>query len=249
MTGNQLIGDALRLIGAQASGETTTGAEASDALRAVNRMLDAWNSERLSVFHIERNGGSTDATTFPLVPSQPTYTIGQDGSPDFNVVRPAKITHASIEYLGNLNTPIELPLDVVDEAVWRHLPVKSTQSNIPHVIWPDNNFPNRTLSLYTVPSEVHNLVLYMWVPLTSFANLTTPNTYPPGYEEALVYNLAVRLAPEFGRTTPVEVAAIAVESKAKLRAMNTPTPLLTTDPALPKRQGHYNFYTDEARHR
>jgi len=250
MTAQNLIASALRLIGALASGEAATGAEANDGLAILNDMLDEWNSERLSVFTVERNGGSTDALRpggklFPLVPSQQTYTIGEDGTPDFDVVRPAKIVKVSLEYLGNPNTPIELPMKYVDETVWRQIPVKSTQANIPHVMWDDHGFPNRTLSVYTVPSEVHNLILYMWVPLTSFAALANDNSYPPGYIKALRYNLAVDLAPEWQLNVPRDVMRQAISSKAKIRAMNTPTPILRTDPAIPRRSGHYNYYTDE----
>ena len=38
----------------------------------------------------------------------------------------------------------------------------------------------------------------------------------PGYEEALVYNGAIRLAPEYGKSAPGEIVIIAKESKANI---------------------------------
>ena len=245
MTAIDIISSSFRLIGVLASGETPTGAEGIDALATLNSMIDEWNSERLSVFHVLRNGGSTDAVTFPFVPGQQAYTIGEDGASDFNVVRPAKIERASIEYLGNPNNPLEIPLRIVSEDGWRKIPVKETGSNIPRYIWIDNNFPNRTMNLWPEPSEVHNLILYYWQAVTSYTLLSTNNSYPPGYEKAIRYNLAVDLAPEYGREPSQTVLAQAARSKGKLKSMNTPAPEMSIDPMIPRRKGHYDFFTDE----
>lgn len=243
MTAQQLIERSLRLIGVLASEETASGAEAADALVTLNDMIDQWNSERLAVFSITRNGGSTDGTTFPLVASQQLYTLGAGGN--FNVARPPKIERASIEYLANPSQPLELPIDIYDEQQWQQIPVKSTTSNIPRLVYVDYAFPTINLRYWPTPNEVHNAILYYWTALTQFTALATNLTFPPGYAKALRYNLALDLAPEYGRAVPPEVAVQAVDSKAKIKALNITTPILRVDPALRGGGGQYNWLTDE----
>lgn len=43
-TTEQMIGGAMRLIGALAAGETMEAADADDALRAFNEMVESWNT-------------------------------------------------------------------------------------------------------------------------------------------------------------------------------------------------------------
>lgn len=244
MTGQDLIASALRLIGVLASGETASAAEAADGLVILNQMIDSWNAERLSVFHILPNGRSTDTNTFALVPSQQDYTMGTGGN--FNVARPAKIERASIEYLANPAQPLELPLEILDYAGWQAIPLKVTTSNIPRYVYIDNAFPLRNLRFWPVPSEVHNAILYYWNALTQFTALITDLTFPPGYLKALRYNLAVDLAPEYGRSVPIEVAVQATQSKAKIKSMNLPRPIMVVDDALREggAAGQYDWRTD-----
>ena len=238
MTGNELIASSLRLIGALASGETPSGAEGADALVILNQMIDEWNSERLSVFAITTH-------EFTLVANQQLYTMGKSGSPDFNVVRPARIERASIIQLANPSQPLELPIEILNEQGWQRIPVKDISSTLPQVVYIDDAFPLRNLSYWQTPSIEVKTKLYAWTALTAFT-LAADNLFPPGYEEAIVYNLAVRLAPEFGRTTPVEVAVVAAESKGVIKSLNTPKYEMSVDAALrgDGGGGQYNWRSD-----
>ena len=68
----------------------------------------------------------------------------------------------------------------------------------------------------------------MWVdslkPFTetsSFDALTSTLAFPPNYEEPIVYNLAVRIAPDFGKSISVEIAAIASDGYDNLVTLNS----------------------------
>lgn len=229
----------MRLIGALASGETPTGAEASDALMALNQMLDAWAADRLMVFTITIN-------EFALIPSQQVYTYGVGGN--FNAPRPARIDRISIVSLTNPAQPLELPIDYYTDWDWQQVPVKNIQTTLPQAVYDDQAFPFRNLSFWPIPTVVVNTRIYHWTQLTQYANLTTDNTYPPGYLEALRYNLAMRLMAEFpGGFDPVmsaTTAPLAVEALARVKSMNLPLIEAFCDAALTGKSTRYNYYSD-----
>ena len=49
-TAGETINGSLRLLGVLAEGETPSAETSEDALRAMNQMIDSWNTERLAVF-------------------------------------------------------------------------------------------------------------------------------------------------------------------------------------------------------
>ena len=229
----------MRLIGALASGETPTGAEASDALTVLNQMLDSWAAERLMVFTVTID-------EFALTPLQQTYTYGTGGN--FNQPRPPRIDRISIVSLTNPAQPLELPINYYTGLDWQQVPVKNIQTTLPQAVYDDQAFPLRNLSFWPIPTVVVNTRIYRWTALTQFPDLVTDQTYPPGYIEALRYNLAVRLMAEMpGGFDPVMSAVtqpLAVESLARVRSMNIPLIEAFVDAALTDKSVRYNYYSD-----
>lgn len=231
-----LIQSSLRLIGVLASGETASGAEASDALAILNDMIDSWQTERLMIF-------TTSRLTFSLISGQQTYTVGTGGN--FNTPRPIRITQAGIISLNNPAQPLEIPIEYLTTPQWAAIPVKNIQSALPTKVYDDGAFPLRNLSYWPIPNTAVDTAIYPWVALTSFADLTTDYTFPPGYTKALRYNLAIDLAPEYGMNLPPEVAAQAIASKAAVKSINSPLIDLLCDPALVNPKGAvYNWLVD-----
>jgi hypothetical protein len=89
-----------------------------------------------------------------------------------------------------------------------------------------------TIYLYPTPTITTNkLVLYFLQPLVEFTNATTSYQIPPGYEEFLSYNLAVRLAGPHSLPVPDDVRLLARESRANIKRNNTKVILLSNDAA------------------
>jgi hypothetical protein len=236
MTGGDLLASAARLIGVLASGETLSGNESADGLLIAQQMMDSWQAERLNIFSIT-------ISEFPLTPGQQTYTLGTGGN--FNIPRPAKIERMSIVSLLNPAQPLELPLEMLTEAGWQAIPVKLISSSLPTVVYDDGAFPLRNLNFWCIPTIAVNTRIYLWNALNTFPDLSTDVTFPPGYLKAIRYNLAVDLAPEFGRPIPPEVAAQAILSKNVLKNMNTPLIEARLDPVLSgDRKQTYNWISD-----
>ena len=234
MTAFDLITRSLRLLGVVASDEQPTMSELSDALAVFQDMVDAWNADRLSIF-------TTSSQDFPFVIGQQAYTLGTGAN--FNMTRPAQIDSASVMVLTNPAVPVEIPLQMYTVDEWQtKVPVKSVQSSFPQVCYDDGGFPNRTLSFWPIPNQANNVRIYSWQPLSSPATLQTTIAFPPGYAEAFRYNLSVRLAPEYGAVLRPEVASIAVDSLAKVKALNQP--LLTLQSDIVAGPAGYNYRAD-----
>lgn len=234
-----LISSSMRLIGALASGETPTNAESQDALMVLNGMLDSWTAERDTVFTIT-------IATFPLTVNQQVYGYGIGG--DFNAPRPARIDRVSIVSLTNPNQPLELPLDIYTDWDWQQQPVKNIQTTLPQAVYIDNSYPLNHISYWPIPTQAVNTIIYGWTALSQFPDLVTDINFPPGYMEALRYNLAVRLIAEFpaeySQVMVQSTAQLAVESLARIRSMNIPLVEAFCDAALTAKNVRYNYYSD-----
>jgi hypothetical protein len=220
-TASQIINSALRLINVLASGEVPEASEAQDALLVANSMLDAWNIDRLMIYTI-------NIQDFPLVASQQVYTLGLGGN--FNAARPPKIERMSVVLVSNPANPLELSMTyTTSEAEWQEILLKATQTTFPLMCYDDGAFPLRSLSVWPVPREVDNLRIYSWSQLSQFADLVTTYDFPPGYLEAVRYNLALRLAPEFGGNLPQGIPELAREALARIKVSNVPVNKLKCD--------------------
>jgi hypothetical protein len=88
------------------------------------------------------------------------------------------------------------------------------------------SYPLGRIFMYPVPSG-GQLHITTWTPLTSFA-ASDDVALPPGYQEAITYQLAARLAPEYGVQVPPAVAMLAKAAKADIKRVNFRQPVMDT---------------------
>lgn len=213
MTVSDLVKAAMRKIGAIASGETPTADEVSDGMSALNLMLASWSNENLLIPTLTRE-------EFALVSGQASRTIGTGGN--FNTTRPVEIDRVHVEDANGSEYPIEL----ISIGEYAAIADKALTSELPSKVYYDETAPLGILHFWPVPSSTRNLVIYSAKLIGSYTSSATDVTLPPGYDEAIIYNLAIRLAPEFGKTVTNEIGQIAIESKAQLKRQNTkPEPI------------------------
>ena len=237
MTVLDLITSALRSLVVLASGEVPTAEESQDALAIFNLMVDSWNAERLKIFTIPMQ-------EFAINTNEPTYTLGPGGTLNMSV-RPARVERYGIVNLNNSAQPLELPLDMLTVDQWAAIPVKLIGSTLPTKIYDDGAFPLRNISFWPYPLTAVKLRVYYWSPLAGAATLQTVLAQPPGYVEALKYNLAMRLAPEWGTSPSPDVQRLAMETKGKIKSLNTPWKDMRCDPALGRGDQYiYNWLSD-----
>ena len=192
-TAEDMIESSMRLIGAIGRGQTAADQEHEEGLKVLNRLLDSWNQRRELIYEVSRN----EAT---LTANQNPHTIGlavgggSDG--DIAVVRPQMIEEASIIPDGS---NFELPVNVLTRAEYRAIPNKELSAPYPTELWYEREWPLGKIWLYPEPSGAAELVFYVWKQLPSGMELDDRFSVPPGYRQAIRYNLAVELAPEYGR--------------------------------------------------
>ena len=210
-TAATIIKRSLRLIGALAAGETPTADEQADALEALNAMLDTWRTASLSVYALR-----DETLTLTGVAS---YTIGTGGN--LNTTRPVHIESA-YERLNDTDYPIR----IAPASAWYKIAAKSSTSDVAEWLYYEPAYPLGTLYLYP-KATTGVLHLVTWVPLTSYAAADSV-ALPPGYQDAITYNLAVRIAPEYGRPVTPELAAIARDAMLRIERVNFRPPILST---------------------
>jgi len=217
MTGQDLVSASLRKIGVLASGETADSASSTDALNELNRMLATWSTEGLLVYSKVRE-------TFTLSGGLGSYSMGTGAT--FDTTRPIKIVDAAISISG-----LEYRMRIITVDEYARVTLKGLQG-IPGYLYPEGTYPNETLNFYPVPTTGYTFVCYSWKPLASVASTNSTVSLPPGYEDALVYNLAVRLAPEYGKSLDPVVAETALATKASIKRINSKPQFLYADNAL-----------------
>lgn len=233
-TVRDLIKGALRPIGVLASGETLSAEDQADALSVLNNMIESWSIEGLSIPYITRE-------EFTLTSNDGSYTIGSSG--DFNTTRPIRIEKAKIEDQSQSPTA-EYPLDIITSKEWADIITKDLSSDFPQKLYYESTYPLGTIKLYPVPSTANKLVLYTEKALTAFASANTSVLLPEGYFEALRLNLAVRIAPEYGKEASSTVIGLALEAKANVKRKNIKPSYLQADFMI-RGSKHYNIYVGE----
>lgn len=215
-TVQSVINRSLRLLGVLASGESPTSDETADALVSLNAMLDGWTNDKLMTYSLVN-------ITVPLVANTASYTIGASGA-TVTATAPVSIESAYVRH-NNIDYQVEL----IDDKQYNGIVQKNSTSDIPEYLWFNGTNPNSTITLYPVPNAVNNLYLSVWTPYAAFAAATDTFTMPNGYEDAVAFNLAVRLSPEFP-SIPLNPAVfeLAKQSLALIKRINRVPMIQTT---------------------
>lgn len=231
MTVATFIKDALRTIGAIASGETPTASESADALSTLNRLLSSWSAEGFLIYESKRE-------SFDLVASQSSYTWGSGAN--FNSARPYFIDKVNVE-----KDDQEYPVEILrSTSQWASVGNKTLTSTLPSKIYASGTYPNETLYVWPVPTEANSLVIHSQKPFTAYAATSETVTLPPGYEEAVLYNFCVRLAPEFGVPLDPTIATLANDLKANIQRKNIKPSYMKND-AYRASGASYDIYRGE----
>lgn len=227
-----MIASSLRLIGVLASGETSSSTEANDGLSSLNQMLSSWSNENLVVYQKVMD-------EFTLTSSDGTYAWGTTaGAGNFTTARPIEVISASIRS-GDQDRSIQ----ILTAREYADISSKSL-SGIPEAVYFDGAYPNVGVEFYPVPSVADSVVFYSLKPFSTLT-LNTELSYPPGYEKAIRYNLAIDLSPEYGRPVDALIMQQAMDSKAEIKRKNLQTPILKMDLPTGLRTNSFDFIRGE----
>ena len=210
-TVQELLKASLRSIGAIAVGETPTAAELADGLEALQFLLAEWSGAGLTVPCL-----TSEAIT--LVIGQAAYTVGKNGAPDLNTVRPEQIVRAFVRESG-----FDYPVTIIGERSYLVI-LDKTVAGRPDRLWYNATSPNGTISVYPAPDAGDAL----WItsvkpfikPTVLTEDLINTTEIPANYTAALRWNLALEMCPEYGLPPSPVIVARAKESYNTLVSLN-----------------------------
>jgi hypothetical protein len=230
-TAGETINGALRLLGVLAEGETPSAETSQDALRAMDQMVDSWNTERLSVF-------STQDQVFTWPAGILNRTLGPSGN--FVGNRPILLDDAT--YFKDPSTGVSYGIKMINQQQYDGIAVKTVSSTFPQVLFTNMTYPDIDMFIYPRPTRDLEWHFISVEELTQPATLDTVLTFPPGYLRAFRYNLACELAPEFGVEPSPQVQRIAMTSKRNLKRINNPNDIMSMPYSIIASRQRYNIF-------
>ena len=224
MTVREVIEDSLLLLGVGAVGESVETEVLNISLRQLRRLLSIWAAEGLAVY-------SKTVDSLIWIGANKSMTIGPTGSlltaGGSVVTRPIEI----FEITALINK-LDYTLRRVSFDEYQKIEYKDLTSSIPEVFAYNGTMPDGTLYLNPIPNG--NITIRV-VSTKDFTTLALSDTFsfPPGYEEAIQYNLAVRLAPIMGMDVSQIIIQQAANTKFIIERANEDSSQMAIDPLVP----------------
>lgn len=229
-----IINQALQEIGALGQGEVASASDSVTALGYLQNQIDAWNAERLTIATQLRE-------TFSLLANTNTYTIGLTGQ----IVAPRPTWVNGINYVVPGTSPaVETPMGKMDQDAFMNLSIKSLPSSLPTQWYYNGTVPNGTLFFWPDVTQTVTLAVYYPPSLGVPTGLGSDLSGPPGYQEAFMYQLALRLVTPWGQAVPPLLPGNAAEAFARMKRPNVMPGVMGIDSALVATSGGYNVLND-----
>lgn len=228
MTYQDIINNSLTILSPYAAGEAISASDNALAFSLLQMMFDGWNIQQVAIYKAARQ-------LFSLAGAQ-AYTIGPGAT--WNTARPLRILGASVISSNGASQPCK----VASAAEFAAANNQKTQNGLfADALYCDFAYPVSTVSLTPIPAFGGQIELFMWQ-----SALTTPSAasdtadLPPGFLEAIQYNLAVRLAAPFGiplQQRMPEVIELAASLKQAIGTVNAANQNPNTPPVAAPQQG------------
>ena len=235
--------DALVELGVLRPGSTMDPSQGSTALSRVQNMIDAWAANRLTLSRQLR-------TTFTMPSGDTTIQVGTGLA--VNIVRPMEIN--TINYVIPGSSPgIEVPIGMMDEDAFAALSIKELSSALPIQSFYQTNMDgvSGTLQLWPEVNQDVTIVIYTPQAVGVPTSLDTVLVGPPGYADAFMYGLAIRLMTPFGTaadSVPLLIGPQGLAARAwdNMTRPNIDPGVLSVDAALTiGASAGYNILSDQ----
>lgn len=206
----EILTDAFTLFGGYGVGEDPTDDDLQVAFTAFKNMRGQWANEKL-IHPVETNG----VFSWPSVTA--SRTIG--AAAQLVAQKPLLVKSAFIRNAQGQ----DYDLRVITNQDYQDLMIKTQQSTIAGYLFfdPGESNVSGTVYLWPIPDGPVSLGLTYLAALHVYTTIDDTFVDPEGYQEAETYNLAIRLAPRFGKEVAQSVMDIARESKAAIKRNNS----------------------------
>jgi hypothetical protein len=183
---DSIINSALRKLGVLAEGNSATAAQLLTGAEALNSLLKVFQTKGMPVWAIKEY-------TFSTVAGTSTYNIGN--SQTINTPMPLKVIQGyRIESTGAVN----VPLQVFNHYDYNLLSVNAANGE-PVSLYYQPLATYGVLKLWPTPIDATTTITIVYQrPFEDMVAGTDDIDFPSYWTDAIVYNLAWRLAPEYG---------------------------------------------------
>lgn len=178
VTRTEVIERAFRLIGKLSVGETLSSEMSTQAILAMNAMIQSWQSENVFLWTLK-------ATTLALTNGNASYSLSATDPLVYAIDR---------AYLRISNS--DDPIQVGSFRQYTEIPNK-TNSGDPTFVCLDHAI-SPTVYVWPVPTQSRTLYYLAIVRLKDFDTSAGNPDFPVRYINAITYGLAAELAPEYG---------------------------------------------------
>jgi hypothetical protein len=212
----------------------------ADALNVFYNMFDGFNAKRTMqysnpdyVFPVNGPGHGTTGNNQSF--GGTGYEIGPTAL-DFVAPRPESIIRMNL-YMTSASpsTPTRIPMSPISMEQWMNIAtIQLMPINVATVFAYDPQFPNGVIWVWP-PLNGNSLEIYTWGFLTPPTALGTTISLPPGYSEAVTFNLAKLLYPLCTKDIMQErrsfqwLCGQAARTRDAVQRINAPMPKLSCD--------------------
>lgn len=188
LTRNQFIEAALRKLGVLALDQTPSSTEYTNGLLALNALVGEFRTKGLQIWQ-------RTTYTMSLTNGTSSYLIGSGQT--LNTPYPLHLLQA---VRADAIQGTRIPVEVIADYNFSLLPSNSSGTPIQITYQPRINVG--TVKVWPTPDSYAatnvTLILTYLRPLEYFNNTSDTADFPEEWVSAIIYNLAVRLAPEYG---------------------------------------------------
>ena len=148
----------------------------------LNRMTKAWSKKGLNVWAWKQG-------TLTLVVDQQSYTLGPGG--DLAIDRPLAIENAR-----RVVNSVETPIEIVARQVYMDQPSKDSTGK-PVFVYYDAKLTQGVLYVWPAPDAADSIKFDYRSYIEDFDTSANTPYFPTEWLDAVVYNLALRLMPQY----------------------------------------------------
>ncbi len=237
-----IITAALYEIEIYAGNESPNAPDSDWVLQKLQRIIDRFNARKPMIFNM-------NFTLFTLPAGSNPFTIGPGATFDVNQ-RPVSIPSIGLILAG---TPgVELPMNSRDDDWWANNRIKGLTSTFPTDYYYSPGWDVQSdgsqwgqIYFWPEPTASHQIRIQSRQVLGEYLAVTDDFTMPPGYWDLIVYELAITIAPSFGKSGSPAIPLLIASRKEALKAIqvnNISSPRLASDaPTQDSYQGRPDF--------
>ena len=202
-----LIERALQKITAEEDVANFSATQLADGLIVLNDMLDAWSLDRELQYQLV-------TASFNTANGTNSYAIGTGQT--WNTSLPIEIDAAFVRVSSD-----DKPVQPIREREYWKIQAKS-EAGRPDRLFFQKGVSTGTVYLHPTPTATESIYLVMLKQLATFATLATTVSLPTGYQRAIVLNLCLELADDYGWTPTKWVEQQAEKALDLIRSIHGP---------------------------